>query len=160
MNPLDQIREGLEKRDFSTIAKGYTMMTGKTVEIGSVKEDTDDSYVSSLEKAEVIPEVKSAKKRGRPSKTKPSVPSGQTFTGKKMKILTVPEDKEYSKKLKKAANKVKEEKGSRRPSHNMMDCAKCDHSFNRTSFVVGTSFDDGKQETKVKCPKCKTEQTI
>jgi len=159
MNPLDQIREGLEKRDFSLIAKGYTMMTGKTVEVGSIKEDTDDSYVSSLEKAEVIPEkIQSAKKRGRPAKNKSA--TEETFTGKKMKILTVPEDKGYSKKLKKAANKIKEEKGSRRPSNNMMECVKCDHSFNKTSFVVGTSFDDGKQETKVKCPKCKTEQTL
>ena len=33
MNPLEQIRLGLEQKDFNLIATGYKLMTGKVVDM-------------------------------------------------------------------------------------------------------------------------------
>lgn len=157
MNPLEQIRSGLEQKDFNLIAAGYKLMTGKTVEVGSAVQEIEE-----------IPEIvnsKVAKKRGRKAKI-PQVKNatievnGLRKFRKDGPIQVSPpklvfDTSENTDKKEIKINKSKAvQKERRKASKDWMECS-CGRNFNISRFTVSTNFKDNKVVRNIECPQCK-----
>lgn len=156
MTPLEQIRSGLEQKDFNLIAAGYKLMTGKVVEIGSAIESEPESQP-----------IHVASKRGRKPKVqvvKDAVVEVQGLRRFKKdgpiqvsppKLVTNTTDNIDKKEIKaNKSNAAKIEKEKRPLSKDWMKCG-CGRNFNISRFTVSTNFKDNKVVRNIECPQCK-----